>query len=196
MTESPLVTAASRWVLENYTFNRDHLIDSLKWLDRIAPGSVEALRLATVTHDMERAFPGADQPRPTSLVDPIYNAAHAARSARIVGVWLREQDAGENLIEEVQALVRVHEDGGWPEANLLQAADSLSFLSCNVDLFLGMVRTGRWTAEEVQRKFDYSYDRIQITHLKELARPLLEAATLRLQVDAIKGQSTPIARQP
>lgn len=194
MTDSPLVAAASRWVLEKYTFNSNHLIDSLKWLDRIAPGSSEALRLATVTHDMERAFPGPDQPRPTSLVDPSYNSAHAARSARIVGAWLREQNAGENLIEEVEALIRVHEDGGWPEANLLQAADSLSFLTCNVDLFLGMVRTGRWSAEEVQRKFDYSYDRIQITQLKELALPLLEAATLRLRTDAGKGQSSNIAR--
>ena len=192
VTDSPLVTTASRWVLEKYTYNSNHLIDSLKWLDRIAPGSAEALRVATVTHDMERAFPGPDQPRPTSLIDPSYNAAHAARSARIVGAWLREQDAGESLIEEVQALVRVHEDGGWPEANLLQAADSLSFLTCNVDLFLGMVRTGRWTAKEVQSKFNYSYDRIQISHLKEMALPLLEAATQRLRIESSKGQSSPI----
>jgi hypothetical protein len=29
---------------------------------------------------------------------------------------------------ELKALVRAHEDGGWPEVDLIQAADSLSFL--------------------------------------------------------------------
>ena len=44
-----------------------------------------AVRLATLTHDMERAFPGPDQPVIKTLSDPEYERAHSVRSARIVG---------------------------------------------------------------------------------------------------------------
>ena len=87
---------------------------------------------------MERAFPGPDQPIALTLGDPDYEHAHAARSARIVGDWLREQGASAVLIGEVERLIRAHETGGWPEADLVQAADSLSFLEMNIDLVPGL----------------------------------------------------------
>ena len=180
MAESPLIEAATRWVMDEYAYNGYHLVRSLEWLDRIAPGSPEAVRLATLTHDMERAFPGPDQPVLTSFDDPEYLAAHSQRSARIVGAWLRVQGAAAETVREVEELIRVHEVGGSPEANLVQAADSLSFLDCNIDLFLGMVRSGKRSVQEVRRKFDGSLDRIQVPHARELALPMLEQANRRL----------------
>lgn len=179
-TESALIQAASGWVVACYAYNSRHLLESLVWLDRIAPGSREAVRLATLTHDMERAFPGPDSPIMEGLGDSEYHAAHAARSARIVGAWLRDNGAEEILVRDVEALIRVHEDGGWPEANAVQAADSLSFLTTNVDLFLGFVGSGKFSASDVRWKFEYSYERIQLPHAKELARPLLDEALARL----------------
>ncbi len=187
--EPPLVEAAKNWVVENYPYNSYHLLKSLEWLDRIAPGSREAVRLATLTHDMERAFPGPDQPKLKSLVDPEYHALHSARSARIVGQWLLAQGAGESLVSDVEALIGVHEDGGWPEANLVQAADSLSFLDCNIDLFLSRVREGKWNAADVRVKFQYSYDRIQVPHARELALPMLRTALDRLS--ALEAELAP-----
>ena len=178
--ESRLIEAASRWVVDSYPYNSRHLLESLIWLDRIAPGSREAVRLATLTHDMERAFPGPDSPTMKGLGDAEYHAAHSERSARIVGAWLRDNGADELLVHDVEALIRVHEDGGWPEANAVQAADSLSFLSTNVDLFLEFVRSGRFSASDVRWKFDYSYERIQVPHAKVLARPLRDEAVARL----------------
>jgi hypothetical protein len=177
-----LVEAARAWVIEKYPYNRDHLVRSLEWLDRIAPGSPDAVRLATLTHDMERAFPGPDQPIVKKLEDdPAYNRAHSDRSARIVGAWLRDQLADEELVQEVERLIRAHEDGGWPDANLVQAADSLSFLDTNVELFLGFIRSGRFPVPDVRWKFQYSYDRIQVPEARTLARPLLEAAIAKLE---------------
>jgi hypothetical protein len=187
--ESPLVAAAKQWVLNNYPYNSYHLLNSLEWLDRIAPGSPDAVRLAALTHDMERAFPGSDQPVPKSLVDPEYHALHSARSARITGEWLRAHGAEDPLASQVEALIRVHEDGGWPEANLVQAADSLSFLDCNIDLFLSKVREGKWSAADVAAKFDYSYRRIQVPGAKVLALPMLERANVRLA--ALESQLSP-----
>lgn len=175
-----LIGAASDWVVTNYPYNSWHLLQSLEWLDRIAPGSPEAVRLSTLTHDMERAFPGPDQPINTRLNDPAYDAVHAARSARIVAAWVRDQGAPVSLVDEVFALVNAHEIGGWPDANLVQAADSLSFLETNVELFVGFARNGRFPARDVGIKFDLSYERIQVPHARSLALPLLRQARARL----------------
>src|SRR5439155_23638053 len=114
------------------------------------------------THDMERAFPGPDSPVMRGLGDAEYNAAHAARSARIVGSWLRDQGADESLVSNVEALIRAHEDGGSPDANAVRAADSWSFLDTNIELFLGFVTFGKHTPREVRERFEYMYERIPL----------------------------------
>ena len=129
---------------------------------------------------MERAFPGPDQPVAQTLNDAAYYVAHSDRSARIVGDWLRQNGAVATLVRDVEALIRVHEVGGSPEANAVQAADSLSFLETNIDLFLGFAQSGRYSIAEVGVKFDYTYDRIQLAHAKVLARPMWEQAKQRL----------------
>jgi hypothetical protein len=180
MTESSLVEAARRWVVETYPYNRDHLVCALDWLDRLAPGSQEAVRLATLTHDMERAFPGPDSPEMQSLNDPVYIRLHSERSARIVGTWLRDNGASEALVHNVETLILAHETGGWLEADLVQAADSLSFFDTNIELFLDFVRAGRFSAADVRWKFEHSYQRIRVPHAKALALPRFEEAGARL----------------
>jgi hypothetical protein len=178
--DTPLIAAARGWVIDRYPYNRHHLLKALEWLDRVAPDSPEAVRLATLTHDMERAFPGPDQPVIKTLSDPEYERVHSLRSARIVGAWLRQQHAKEALVEHVEALIVAHEFGGWPEADLVQAADSLSFLETNIDLFLGFVRSGKHPAHEVRKKFNSMFGRIQVPRLKVLAQPLVDRALERL----------------
>jgi len=178
--DTPLIEGARAWVIERYPYNRHHLLKALEWLDRVAPDSSEAVRLAILTHDMERAFPGPDQPVVKTLSDPEYERVHSLRSARIVGAWLREQHAKEALVEHVEALIVAHEFGGWPEADLVQAADSLSFLETNIDLFLGFVRSGKHPAHEVRKKFNSMFGRIQVPRLKLLAQPLVDRALEQL----------------
>src|SRR5262245_14696357 len=108
MIRSSLIDRATRWVIDNYPYNSRHLLRSLEWLDRIDPTASEAVRLATLTHDMERAFPGPDQPISTKLNDPVYYQAHSERSARIVSAWLAEVGADPKLICDVDRLIRVH----------------------------------------------------------------------------------------
>jgi carbon-monoxide dehydrogenase small subunit len=178
--DSALIRAAQQWVIDKYPYNSRHLLKSLEWVDTIAPDAAEAVRLAALTHDMERAFPGPDQPIAHTLGDPSYDEAHSERSARIVGIWLREQGADAALIGDVEALVRVHEAGGWPEANLVQAADSLSFLETNIGLFLSFIQSGRYSTEEVAWKLRYTYERIRVPHARDLARPMFEHAKAQL----------------
>ena len=88
--------------------------------------------------------------------------------------------ASEQLTREVAALIVAHEVGGNHEADLVQAADRLSFLDTNVDLFLGFVESGRFSIDEVRTKFEHSYNRIRVPDAKALALPLYERADARL----------------
>jgi len=186
MPETAILVEARRWVVENYPYNRDHLLRALEWLDRLAPGAPEAVRLAALTHDMERAFPGPDSPAMASLADPVYEQLHSERSARIVSEWLASHGADEQLTRDVAALIIAHEVGGTREADLVQAADRLSFLETNVDLFLGFVESGRFSIDDVRTKFEHSYHRIRVPDAKALARPLYEDADARLALLATR----------
>ncbi len=178
-TESPLIPLGRLWVIESYPYNSTHLLKSLEWVDRLAPDASEAVRLATLTHDMERAFGGPDA-IPIKMSDRAYEEAHSNRSARIVGEWLRANGAPGELTEAVESLIRVHEWGGSPDANLVQAADSLSFLETNIDLMVGFVKSGKYSKPEIAFKFDQMYERIQLPAARELARPMWEQAKAKL----------------
>ncbi|WP_052889236.1 DUF4202 family protein [Thermogemmatispora carboxidivorans] len=181
-----LLAGARSWVKEHAGGQALHLLKAEEWLRRINPEASEAMLLAALTHDMERAFPGPDSPKQDlsrGADDPLYLQAHSERSARIVGDFLREQQAPADLIEEVMALIRVHELGGWPEADWVQAADSLSFLEVNVQPFLHMMsntQTG-WTPEAVRAKFSWMYSRIRLPEARHWATPLYQQALERLQ---------------
>lgn len=179
-TESALVQLGRLWVIEHYPYNSTHLLKSLEWVDRFAPDASEAVRLATLTHDMERAFAGPDA-IPIKMNDRAYEEAHSNRSARIVGEWLRANGADVELAADVESLIRVHEWGGSPDANLVQAADSLSFLETNIDLMLGFVKTGRFSRADIALKFDQMFERIQLPAARELARPMWQQAKARLE---------------
>ena len=183
---SNLIEVCRTWVQDKNGKQAEHLLKTEVWLRRIAPDATEAMLLAALTHDMERAFPGPDSPHqdPNSRPDdPQYIQEHSERSARIVSDFLREQQASEELIAEVARLIRVHEIGGWHEADLIQAADSLSFLEVNVDIFLSFINAskGGWSSESVRAKFDWMYERIKIPEARILATPLYEQALLKLR---------------
>ena len=176
---------AREWVGAHYEHGGKHLLQTEVWLQRLKPDASEEMLLATLTHDMERAFPGPDSPSldPRDGVDnPVYNNAHCERSARIVSSYLREQGASQASIKQIARLIRAHEYGGDSDENLVQAADSLSFLEVNVDVFLGWMDAGdeKWNADAVRAKFDWMYKRIQIPKARDLAKPLYAEAMRKL----------------
>jgi hypothetical protein len=181
-----LLACARSWVKEHAGSQVPHLLRAEEWLRQINPAASEAMLLAALTHDMERAFPGPDSPKQDlsrGVDDPLYLQAHSERSARIVGDFLRGQQAPPGLIEEVMALIRVHEVGGWPAADWVQAADSLSFLEVNVQPFLDMLSSTRagWTPEAVRTKFSWMYSRIRLPEARQLATPLYQQALEKLR---------------
>jgi hypothetical protein len=159
-------------------WNAGHLVRTRDWVLELHPDASEALEVAALTHDIERHFPGGphldmSRQRPD---DEEYNRAHSERSAAIVGEFLRGEGSDPKLVEEVERLIGAHEVGGWYEADVLQAADSISWLEVNQDVAQRWVRDGRCEAEWAREKHRWSFDRIRLEEARELARPYYEEA--------------------
>jgi len=167
---------ALEWVEPFY--DAEHLRMTVVWMLRLDPAASEPMLAAALTHDMERHFPGGTQPNKAAGLwdDYEYNTRHAARSAEIVSEWLREEHMSEEFVQQVIPPILEHEFGGSPEGNLIQAADSLSFLDVNAGLVARWVVGGETSLEYGIRKLDWAYERIQRADARELARPLYEAA--------------------
>jgi hypothetical protein len=170
-----------------------HLERARDWVVYLDSGASLEMRVAAVTHDIERMFPGGPvfDKRRGRWDDPHYLYAHAARSGTIVGAWLQDNGAAAEgcAIGEVQRLVTLHEFGGLDGADIVQAADSLSFLETLQDVVAGWVTAGECGLEQARAKHQYMADRIRIREARRLAGPLLAQAMAAL--DAAARASSP-----
>lgn len=162
-----------------------HLVRARDWLVCLDEDASLEARLAVVTHDIERMFPNgpAFDKATGRWDDPHYLYAHAARSAEVVGVWLYSQDGAKNevSVSEVQRLITLHEFGGMDGADLVQAADSLSFLETLQDVARKWVVQGECGVEQARAKHRYMAERIRVPAARRLAGPLLEQALASLE---------------
>ena len=181
---SEALERAQSWMAEVHPHNR-HLERTLDWLLVLDPGASEAARIAAATHDVERAYPDGDAPwdsaRDWDSVE--YNRWHQDRCADMVAPGLIERGASDELAREVAGLVRVHEDGGWPEADLVQAADSLSFLETMVPTIVEWVESGRAPHDRAAGKLRQMADRISpdLPRAREIAAVLLAPTLSRVR---------------
>jgi hypothetical protein len=176
-----VIERARAWVEAVHPHAR-HLLRTEEWLLELDPDAGEALRLAAVLHDIERAFPDPSSSWESwrDWNNPEYNRWHQDRCADIAAAWLREQVAPEALTAEVERLVRVHEQGGWREADLLQAADSLSFLET-----MGFL-VARWPRANAEAKLHDCVARMapDLDRARALGAPLLADALAALGAPA------------
>jgi len=177
-----LLARAQAWMAEVHPHAR-HLERTHDWLLVLDPDANQATRIAAAVHDVERAYPVEESARWDSARDwasPQYNHWHQERCADITAAWLRDRGADDALISETAAIVRVHEVGGWREADLVQAADSLSFLETMVPLLLRWAERGY--ADNAVAKLHHSIDRIApyLDRARTLGAPLLDAALVEL----------------
>jgi hypothetical protein len=184
-----ILQRAQKWMADVHPHAR-HLERTLDWLLVLDPDASEAARIAAATHDIERAFPDGDTPwdsaRDWDSVE--YNRWHQDRCADMIGPGLRERGASGELADAVAGIVRVHEDGGWRAADLVQAADSLSFLETMVPLVVGWVESGRAPRERAAAKLRNCVDRMApgMDRARRLAAPYLEAALDEVERGALR----------
>jgi hypothetical protein len=174
---SPLEQRVAEWVAP-YSQSW-HLVRARDWLVELDPDATAEMRIAALSHDIERHFPGGPRlDMDTYWDDPDYLFAHSTRSADIVTWWLREQPdrPEEDALYRIRRLIMLHEIGGAEGADLVQAADSLSFLETLTDLVRNWVVNGVCELETARGKHLYMAERIRIPKARELAEPLLENA--------------------
>jgi len=182
---TPLEAAALEW-LDGF-YQLEHLLCTRHWVLTLCPAASPALTFAALVHDAERFFPGGPAGDARAGFDDCdYLFAHSIRSADIVEAWLRDTRKldDETFIKHVRRLILRHEIGGNSEEDILQAADSLSFLDVFDWLIAGWVRQNIFTPDQAREKLDWSVERIRPPTARRLAMPLYAQITKALDPNA------------
>lgn len=132
-----------------------HAENTLMWLLKLNPHADEALRIAALGHDIERALEERRLRKKDFTDFEEFKAAHARNSADILRDIMNECNVPEALATEIWRLVVHHETGGDLRSDLLKDADSLSFFHVNLPFYYE--RRGR---EETIRRSLWGYRRI------------------------------------
>ena len=132
-----------------------HSKNTLEWLLKIKPDADQALQIAALGHDIERAIEQRKVRREDFEQYDRFKAAHAHNSAEILKEIMLDCGVVETLIEQVYNLVRRHEVGGDERSDLLKDADSISYFEVNLPHYYN--RHG-W--EETKRRCLWGYKRL------------------------------------
>lgn len=118
---------------------------TMKWMLKLKPKADEAMRIAALAHDIERAVTGMTEAylKNFSNIKEIKNE-HAKKSAEIIGELMAKYGYGTREIQKVKRLVARHESGGDKDSDILRDADSIAYFDYNVYIYLrkkGLERT-------------------------------------------------------
>ena len=112
-----------------------HTINTLEWMIKLEPQADEALKIAALGHDIERAISKRKIKRENYTNYEEFKKAHALNSAEVLNKLMETFKVKKELREEIFYLVNHHETGGNKRANLLKNADSLSFFQVNLPYY-------------------------------------------------------------
>jgi hypothetical protein len=155
-----------------------HAKRTVYWVRQLMPDADEALLVAAVAHDIERAIYG-DWKKGSD--DPDALRKHQNLSATEIEKFLKSENVDGSFIERVKSLVAHHEEGGDDDQNVLCDADCLSFFE---DKSLRRVR--KWkeqgkTKEEMRKNMDYYFSRIITQKAKDIAKKWYDEASKQIE---------------
>lgn len=157
-----------------------HAKQTVYWVKQLNPNADEALLVAAVAHDIERAIYG-DWKKGSD--DPEALRKHQDLSAIEIGKFLKSEGVEERFIERVEYLVAHHEEGGDNDQNALCDADCLSFFEDK-----SLRRVKKWkeqgkTKEEMRKNMDYYFSRIITQNAKDIAKKWYDEALQEIERD-------------
>jgi hypothetical protein len=160
-----------------------HSVLTLKWVLKFKPDADEALMIAALAHDIDRAVNGTmDVASPPGLNEMERAVEHAIRSANITSKLMKNLGYDEEIISRVRYLIEHHIKGGDEEANMLVSADSLSFFEHNIYYYIkakGIEKTKkkvRWMFNKMSDKTKKLAKQIKFRE-KEVKKLFKEAIT-------------------
>jgi len=141
-----------------------HAENVLDWVLKLRSDADEALQIAALSHDIDRA----DERRRVRRTDfkdyNAFKAAHANNSAKILKEILHDCHMEQSIIDEACRLVERHEVGGDLRSDLLKDADSISYFEVNLPLYFQ-----REGYEETLKRCIWGYHRLS-PKIKEICR--------------------------
>lgn len=141
-----------------------HAENVLDWVLKLRSDADEALQIAALSHDIDRA----DERRRVRRTDfkdySAFKTAHANNSAKILKKILHECHVEQSIIDEACRLVERHEVGGDLRSDLLKDADSISYFEVNMPLYFQ-----REGYEETLKRCIWGYHRLS-PKIKEICR--------------------------
>ncbi len=159
-----------------------HAKNTLEWLLRLNPKVDQALQIAALAHDIDRA----DNTRKVHRSDygnyDAFKAAHACNRAKILRAVLDKCGIAKPIADDACRLVAIHEVGGDPRSDLLKDADGISYFEVNMPLYYQ--REG-W--EETKRRCIWGFRRLS-ARMKKIAKSITyeDEVLTRLLKEAIR----------
>lgn len=158
MTKFNLIKKEIENILPNSPFEAE-LIHSklvLKWVCKLNPNADEALKIAALSHDIDRAITGITEKdlKNYSKINE-FKKEHSIRSAKFIGDILKKYNYSSKMINKIKHLVENHESGGDKETTFLTEADSLAYFEYNIPSYLK--RNGQ---ERTKEKIKFMYNRL------------------------------------
>lgn len=132
-----------------------HSKNTLQWLLKLKPDADEALQIAALGHDIDRAIEERKTRREDYKNYDDFKDAHASNSANILTEIMKECNISKELIDDLFSLVRHHETGGSSKTDILKDADSISYFDVNLPLYYA-----RNSVEETKQRSLWGYKRL------------------------------------
>jgi len=163
-----------------------HAENTLEWLLTLNPEADQALQIAALAHDIDRAVENQKVRRSDYDDYDAFKAAHARNGARMLREIMEKCGVEGSMTEEACRVVTLHEVGGDPRSDLIKDADSVSYFKVNMPLYYQ--REG-W--EETKRRCIWGYRRLS-TPMKRVVEDIIYEDTLltRLLKQAIQEASS------
>ena len=132
-----------------------HSKNTLKWLIKLKPDADEALKIAALGHDIERANKNRKIKRKNYNNFEKFKKAHALNSAKILKEIMQDCNMNTELINDVYSLVLNHEIGGNNRSNILRDADTISFFDVNLKYYFK-----RNSIQETKNRLTWGYNKL------------------------------------
>ncbi len=132
-----------------------HSKNTLEWLLKLKPDADDALKIAALGHDIERAIEERKVRREDYKDYDEFKEAHASNSAKILAEIMKECNISKKLADDIVFLVCHHETGGTRRVDILRDADSISFFHVNLPYYF--LRNG---IEETKRRCLWGYGKL------------------------------------
>jgi hypothetical protein len=137
--------------------DRLHAENTLEWLLKLNGDADDALRIAALGHDIDRAVESLRVRKTDFSGFDAFKAAHARNSALILKDIMQTCGMDPALQDDICLLVSRHETGGDERSDLLKDADSLSFFQVNLPYY-----AARNDWDTTERRSQWGYQRLSL----------------------------------